>query len=127
MAAMAATMKDVFPLIKRPIKAVTAVVILFFVLFLESAPPAPGQEADIDRAPQRQRVGRVRLPTPPFNPDAGVLDGRGRGAHGSHGTGARRPPARRVKAANRNPRPGTPRRRRVRRGRKPRAGVLKFY
>lgn len=78
-----------------------AAALTLFVLLSGSAAPARGQDAGIFRAPQGRRVGRVRLPTPPFNPDAGVLDkGRGR-AHGSPKTSARRPPKRRVKSGRR--------------------------
>lgn len=63
---------------------------------------------------QGRREGGIVLPTPPFNPDAGILRSRkGRVRNTS------KPAARRAagQADGRNSRPGTPRRRRVRRGR----------
>lgn len=94
-----------------------AAALLIFVLLSESAAPARGQNVGSLRAAQGRRVGRIRLPTPPFNPDAGVL-GRRRGrVHNPPKTTSRRSPRRGVKATNRKPRPGTPRRRRVRRSR----------
>ena len=103
-------------LVKRLVKAITVGVMLF-VLFSESAVLTRGQNVRMTRSPQGRRVGRIRLPTPPFNPDAGILDSRRGRAHNSPKTTARRAPRRSVKATNRNPRPGTPRRRRVRRRR----------
>ncbi len=71
--------------------------------------PTRGQDAGVYRGRQGRRVGGATLPTPPFNPNAGIL--------GSRGVNHRRSTGRGVGAANRNPAPGTTRRRAVRRGR----------
>jgi hypothetical protein len=113
--ARAVRMKEIPVLVKRLIKAGAACVMLF-VLFTDSSVSARGQEVGIFRAPQGRRVGRVRLPTPPFNPDAGVLDGRSRRARDSRKTTARSPRRHRVKGVNGHPRPRTSRRRGGRRG-----------
>ena len=64
-------------MMKRFLKAVVVVLLLAFSL--EWGVPARGQLIEIGKA-RRRRVGRVVLPTPPFNPDAPVLaDERGRG------------------------------------------------
>ena len=102
---------------KRLIKA-GAFGVMLFVLFLGPSVSVRGQHVGIFRAPQGRRVGRVRLPTPPFNPDAGILESRSGRAHRSPKTRTRRPAAHGIKATNRNPHPRTPRRRRMRRGRK---------
>jgi len=95
--------------------AVAALILFSPASFASSA---RGQDIGIFRAPQGRRVGGVRLPTPPFNPDAGILDSRRRRAPDSHKTAVRHSSRHNVKrAANRNSRPGTPRGRRVRRGR----------
>ena len=94
-----------------------AAAVLLFAFFLVSAAPARGQGGGVYRGRQGRRVGRVILPTPPFNPNAGILDsGKGRGRD-SPKTAPRRSVGRRKHADSRNPLPGTPRRRRVRRGR----------
>lgn len=100
----------------KSLRLVAAALILF-VLLSESAAPARGQDVGSLRTPQGRRVGRIRLPTPPFNPDAGILNSRRGRARTPRKTTARRSPRRSVKATNRNPRPGTPRKRRVRRSR----------
>jgi hypothetical protein len=87
--------------------------VLLFVLFLESPGTALGQGVGGYRGRQGRRVGRVTLPTPPFNPDAGILNKRG--GHDS-------PKATRRRSTRRNDKTnghGTRRRRRVRRGRNP--------
>ncbi|HEY6190567.1 MAG TPA: hypothetical protein VIW80_23145 [Pyrinomonadaceae bacterium] len=64
---------------------------------------------------QGRREGSIVLPTPPFNPNAGILsrpNGRGRN---SPKVTPRRSVRRRPAVSNRNPHPTTPRRRRVRR------------
>lgn len=93
-------------------KVISAGILLIFCLTPGIAP-----QGQVIRSRARQRVGRVALPTPPFNPNAGVLGSpkaRGRTAAAD---APRRPVKRGVGASNRNPRPGTPRKRRVRRGR----------
>ena len=97
-------------MIKLLTRAATAAVLLF-VFFVESPVAARGQGVGVYRGGQGRRVGRVTLPTPPFNPDAGILNKRvGRG-HDSPKARRRRPTRRSVKAAGH----ATPRR--VRRGR----------
>jgi hypothetical protein len=70
------------------------------------------------RVGRGQRVGRVVLPTPPYNPNAGILNGPKTRGRTTSGVAARRPAVGRVKAKDRNPRPGTIRGRRVRRVRR---------
>lgn len=53
-------------------KAMKAIA-LSLVFSLEPCVVARGQLIEVGRARGR-RVGRVVLPTPPFNPDAGILD-----------------------------------------------------
>jgi hypothetical protein len=92
-------------LIKRLIK-VAAACVLLFVLFLESPAAARGQGTGVYRRGQGRRVGGVTLPTPPFNPDAGILNSRrGRGRNRTKVT-PRRPVRRSVKPGKRNPNPG---------------------
>lgn len=83
---------------KQLTHAATAAVLL---LVFMSPEPARGQAAGMYRVRQGRRVGRVTLPTPPFNPDAGILDGvKGRGHKASKG--ARRRASRRdVRAGSR--------------------------
>lgn len=65
-------------MMRRLLKAATAVALLL-AFSLELCAPARGQLIGVGRARER-RIGRVVLPTPPFNPDAGILDGpKGRG------------------------------------------------
>jgi hypothetical protein len=105
-------------LIKRMTGAAAAAVLLF-VFFAES-PGAPRvQGVGVYRGRQGRRVGRVTLPTPPFNPDAGILGRRGARGHDSPKAARPRSTRRGVKAAGR----ATRRRRMVRRGRNPRPGT----
>ena len=61
-----------------------------------------------------RRVGRVTLPTPPYNPDAGILsEPKGR-SRNSPKAAPRRSAKRHIKINNRNPNPRKPRKRRVR-------------
>jgi hypothetical protein len=99
-------------LIKLLTRAAAAAVLLF-VFFIESPGIARGQGVGVYRGRQGRRVGGVTLPTPPFNPNAGILDGRGGRRHDSLKTTRRRSTRRSIKTAA----PATPRRRRVRRGR----------
>lgn len=92
-----------------------AAAVLLFVFFPESPVSARGQGVGVYRGRQGRRVGRVTLPTPPFNPNAGILDRRGGRGRDSPKTTRRRSTRRGAKADA----PATPRRRRVRRGRNP--------
>jgi hypothetical protein len=93
----------------------TVVLLLACCLALDSL--AYGQWTGRGYGRQGRREGGIVLPTPPYNPDAGILRSRtGRARKTSKAT-PRRAAGRRADADNRNPRPGTPRRRRVRRGR----------
>jgi hypothetical protein len=94
-----------------------AAALLLFVFLLESPAPARGQGIGVYRGRQGRRVGRVTLPTPPFNPNAGILNGDGRRGRDSAKNRSRRKAVGNVKASNRNPTPRTPRRRRARRHR----------
>ena len=101
----------------RRLKNIAAAFVVLFVLFLDSPAPARSQGIGVYRVRQGRKVGRVTLPTPPFNPDAGILDGdKGRGRKSTKAA-PRRSLGRGKHPSNRNPLPGTPRRRRVRRGR----------
>ena len=91
-----------------------AVAVLLFVFFLESPGTARGQGVGVYRGRQGRRVGGVTLPTPPFNPNAAILDSRRGRRHHSPKTTRRRSTRRGVKTAS----PATPRRRRERRGRR---------
>lgn len=95
-----------------------AAAVLLFVLFIASPVTARAQGVGVYGGRQRRRVGRVTLPTPPFNPNAGILDRRVRRGHDSPKATPRRSTRRSVKTAAH----GTRRRRRVRRGRNPRPG-----
>ena len=104
-----------FALMRRFLKAVAALALLL-AFSLESGVPARGQLIGVGRGRGR-RIGRVVLPTPPFNPDAGILDrpkGRGRD---TPKTAPPRSINRRKHSYNQKPRPGTARGRRARRGR----------
>jgi hypothetical protein len=57
---------------RRLHKAIT-VITLSLVFSLGPGAPARGQLIGIGK--RGRRVDRVVLPTPPFNPDAGILDG----------------------------------------------------
>ena len=101
---------------QRLTRVVTAAVLLC-VFLLELPAPARGQGVGVYRGRQGRRVGGVTLPTPPFNPNAGILNGSsGRGRDAAKNK-RRRSTGSSVKAGNRNPAPRTPRRRRVRRHR----------
>jgi len=94
------------------------------------AAPAQGQDVGVYRGRQGRRVGGVRLPTPPFNPDAGIIGSRGVGRRGSPKAAPRRANGSGNEAAKRNPAPAAKRRRAVRRGRNtrqrtPRKSVVK--
>jgi hypothetical protein len=91
--------------------------LLLLALCLASVSAARGQVIRSRRG-QGQRVGRVVLPTPPFNPDAGILSGPRAGGKSSPKAGARRPAGRKARAKSRKPRAGTPGRPRARRGRR---------
>ena len=76
--ARAAGREGRFAVITRLVKVVAAVALLL-VFSMELLIPARSQVVRIGGGRGR-RVGRVVLPTPPFNPDAGILDSpRGRG------------------------------------------------
>ena len=94
---------------------VATAAVLLFVFSLESPAPARGQGVGVYRGRQGRRVGRVTLPTPPFNPNAGILNSDGRRGRDSAKKTSRRKAVGSAKAANRNPTPRTPRRRKVRR------------
>jgi hypothetical protein len=96
-----------------------AAAVLLLVFFAASPGTARGQGGGVYRGRQGRRVGGVTLPTPPYNPNAGVLDRRVGRVRDSP-KAARRPPARRN---DKTARQGTRRRRRVRRGRNPRPGT----
>ena len=93
-----------------------AAAVLLCVCMLEPAVPAHAQGVGVYRGRQGRRVGRIPLPTPPFNPNAGILDSRGARKQESPKTTRRRPARRTVKAAV----PNTSRRRTARRVRNPR-------
>ena len=100
-------------MIPHQTKIVMACVLMFFISQAVCL-PARGQVPT--RGGQGRGIGRVALPTPPFNPDAGILNSpKARRSPASKAT-PRRPNKRSVKASNRHPLPGTPRKRRVRRG-----------
>lgn len=89
-------------------QAATAVLLLLF--FMLPSAPARGQDIGLHPGRRGRRVGRVTLPTPPFNPDAGILGGRkGRGHISPKSTP--RPKTRRLKATKRNTNPRTTRKR----------------
>jgi hypothetical protein len=100
-------------MIKLLTRAATAAVLLF-VLFMASPVTARGQGVGVYSGRQRRRVGRVTLPTPPFNPNAGILDKRAARGHDSPKATRRRSTRRSVKTNGH----GTRRRRRVRRVRR---------
>ena len=89
--------------------------ILLLVFSITAGLPARGQ-VPVRRNGQDRRVGGIILPTPPFNPDAGILNSPKTRRGTSSSATPRRQSKRSVKAGKRNPRPGTPRKRRVRRG-----------
>ncbi|MCA1592891.1 MAG: hypothetical protein LC754_09625 [Acidobacteria bacterium] len=92
---------------------------IVFLLVLAMALDIPAHSQVMGRIGGRgqgRREGRIVLPTPPFNPDAGILSGPASRRRNQPKAAPPRAVNRRVHADNRNPRPGTPRRRRVRRG-----------
>lgn len=76
-------------MIERFTKAATSAVLLF-TLLIGSHTAAQGQGVRLYRGGQGRRVGRVTLPTPPFNPNAGILSGRKGREHGSTSAAPRR-------------------------------------
>ena len=68
------------------------------------------------RVGRGQRVGDVVLPTPPYNPNAGVLGSPRARRRPAAKPAERRTVGRKAGAGKRKPRPATPRRRRARRG-----------
>jgi hypothetical protein len=92
-------------MIQRSRKLVMAA-ILSFIFSVAAGIPARGQVLTGRVGQGRGRVGRVALPTPPFNPDAGILTrAKTPPATSTKATSRRRRPInRRVKAGNRNPR-----------------------
>lgn len=57
-------------MLNRRLKVIAAAFVALFIFMLESPVPARGQIIGVR---QGRRVGRVTLPTPPFNPNAGIL------------------------------------------------------
>ena len=99
----------------RHTKAVTAAALL--IVFSLAASVLTSGQVTPGRGRQGRRVGGVVLPTAPFNPDAGILNGPKTRRGTSTKVTARRPVNRSARAGSRNPRPSTPRKRRVGRGR----------
>lgn len=95
-------------------RVISAAVLLAFCLMLDAT--AHGQVVR-SRVGRGQRVGGIVLPTPPYNPDAGVLSSPRSRGRSSAKPAERRAVGRNARAGKRKPRPVTPRRRRVRRGR----------
>jgi hypothetical protein len=94
----------------------TVIWLLLFFLMAEIPTYSQGIRGRYGRG-QGRREGSIVLPTPPFNPDAGILRSpKGRGRNMPKVT-PRRSINPKLNVNNRNPRPGTPRRRRIRRGR----------
>jgi hypothetical protein len=85
----------------RRLNRVAAAFVMLCVLLLVSPAPARGQGVGIYRGRQGRRVGRVTLPTPPFNPDAGILGSRKGRVDASPKAAPRRPKRRGVKTAKR--------------------------
>jgi hypothetical protein len=102
-------------LIPHHIKAFTAGLMLLIFLFNDGL-PARGQVTTRRGAQEGRRVGGVVLPTPPFNPDAGILNAPKARRVPPAKAVSRRPNRRKAKIDNRHPLPGTPRKRRMRRG-----------
>lgn len=90
---------------------------LLTVFFVALHAPAQGQGIGVYRGRQGRKVGSVTLPTPPFNPNAGILNGRAGRRRETPKSTSRRKPATSVKAANRRHTRTTHGRRRVRRPR----------
>ena len=97
--------------------------LLIFVFLLVTSDNAPGQGVGIYRGKQGRRIGRVTLPTPPFNPNAGILEARKGRGQDSPKTIRHRPTRAAVKATKRNTNRGTARGRGVRRGRNTHPGT----
>lgn len=76
----------------RSHKAIKAIA-LSLIFYLGQGLPARGQLIEVGKA-RRRRVGRVVLPTPPFNPDAGILDSPKGHSRNAPKTGPRRPMSR---------------------------------
>lgn len=95
-------------------RVISAGMLLALCLTLDMA--AHGQVVR-SRVGRGQRVGGVVLPTPPYNPNAGVLSSPRARRRSSAKPAERREVGRHARAGKRNPKPVTPRRRRVRRGR----------
>jgi hypothetical protein len=83
-------------------KRVATAFVVLFVFFPMSPAPARGQGIGVYRGGQGRRVGRVTLPTPPFNPDAGILGSRRGRVHAPPKAAPRRTARRGVKTAKRN-------------------------
>lgn len=110
-------------MLHKRLAGVTVTAALLFVFFMEAPYAARGQGIGVYRGRQGRRVGRITLPTPPFNPNAGILGGSGGRGHDAPKSAPHRTTRRGITAANRNPSPKTPRKRRVRRGRNTHPGV----
>lgn len=80
---------------------IITIVFAALLFFFESSVPTRGQDAGLYRAGQGRRIGRVTLPTPPFNPDAGILGDRKGRAHGPSKNARRRTARRGVRTARR--------------------------
>jgi hypothetical protein len=108
--------RSVFEVISKFTKAATTSVLVMLFSLSMLIPVQSQLVGGGLRRRQGRREGRIVLPTPPFNPNAGVLGSpRGRGSN-SPKVKPRRSISRRAHANQGNRRPGTPRRRRVRRG-----------
>lgn len=83
------------------IKGTVAVVLLLILLL----PPTPARGQDVGgyRVGRGRRIGGITLPTPPFNPHAGILGDRKRRGRDSLKPAPRRVTRRSVGAANGNP------------------------
>lgn len=112
-------------MLNKRLAGVTVIAALLFVFFLESPYAVRGQGIGVYRGRQGRRVGRITLPTPPFNPNAGILGDSGRRGHGAPKSASHRTTRRGITAANRNPSPQTSRKRMVRRGRNTHPRVLR--
>jgi hypothetical protein len=97
----------------RHTKVVTAAALL--IVFSLAAVVLTSGQVRAGRGRRGHRVGSVVLPTPPFNPNAGILDGPKTRRGTSNKVTPRRTVNSGAKAGGRNPRPGTPRKSRVRR------------
>ncbi|HEX8473066.1 MAG TPA: hypothetical protein VF666_03470 [Pyrinomonadaceae bacterium] len=95
----------------HPSKVVTSAVLLL-VFSLCASVPASGQVV-LGRGGNGRRVGRIVLPTPPYNPDAGVINSPKTRRTTSTDAAPRRTAKRSAKSVKRNPRRATPRKRRM--------------